>query len=114
MAKKRVIINNKAYKMPEFNFGDIRKLEKAGCPILNLAKLKENVFSALTGFVAVTAGVEEDEADRLLDQHIMGGGDIDTLLPDFLEALQSSPFFKKMLENSQKRTAPAQAEKTGE
>ena len=75
MAKKRVIINNKAYKMPEFNFGDIRKLEKAGCPILNLAKLKENVFSALTGFVAVTAGVEEAEGKRLLGTYRFCCGD---------------------------------------
>ena len=88
--------------MPEFNYGDIRRLERAGCPIMNLGKLKDNIFSALTGFVAVTANVDEDEADRLLDQHIMGGGEINDMLPDFINALQESAFFKQMVENSQK------------
>ena len=93
-----VVINNKTYEIPQFTFGEIRQLEEYGCPIMNLADAQNHLFGTLAAFVAVTAGVDLKEADRLLTQHVMGGGDISEPFVQFINALQESAFFTKMVE----------------
>ena len=93
-----VVINQKTYTIPQFTFGEIRKLEEYGCPIMNLADAQNHLFGALAAFVAVTADVDMREADRLLTQHVMGGGDISEPFVTFVNALQDSAFFTKMVE----------------
>ena len=93
-----VIINQKTYTIPQFTFGEIRQLEEYGCPILNLADAKNHLFGTLAAFVAVTTKTDLVEADRLLTQHVMGGGDISEPFVQFITALQESAFFTKMLE----------------
>lgn len=97
MAKKTVTINNKAYKMPEFNFGQMRRLESFGLSLTRMADFKNNIFTMVTAFVAVVADVEDDEADRLVEQHVLGGGDIRAIVTDCMEGLNESAFFKKFL-----------------
>lgn len=105
-----VVINNKTYEIPQFTFGEIRQLEDYGCPIMNLADAQNHLFGALAAFVAVTAGVDMKEADRLLTQHVMGGGDISEPFITFVNALQESAFFMKMVEMAGKN--PQTAKKT--
>lgn len=95
-----VVINQKTYTIPQFTFGEIRQLEEYGCPIMNLADAKNHLFGTLAAFVAVTADVDLPEADRLLTQHVMGGGDIAEPFRQFIEALQASAFFMKMVETA--------------
>lgn len=96
----KVVINNKSYDIPQFTFGEIRQLEEYGCPIMNLADAQNHLFGTLSAFVAVTAKVDLAEADRLLTQHVMGGGDISEPFVTFINALQDSAFFTKMVEMS--------------
>lgn len=105
-----VVINNKTYEIPQFTFGEIRQLEDYGCPIMNLADAQNHLFGTLAAFVAVTAGVDMKEADRLLTQHVMGGGDISEPFITFVNALQESAFFMKMVEMAGKN--PQAAKKT--
>jgi hypothetical protein len=105
-----VVINNKTYEIPQFTFGEIRQLEDYGCPIMNLADAQNHLFGTLAAFVAVTAGVDMKEADRLLTQHVMGGGDITEPFITFVNALQESAFFMKMVEMAGKN--PQTAKKT--
>ena len=107
-----VVINNKTYEIPQFTFGEIRQLEDYGCPIMNLADAQNHLFGTLAAFVAVTAGVDMKEADRLLTQHVMGGGDITEPFITFVNALQESAFFMKMVEMAGKN--PQTAKKTAE
>lgn len=95
--KKTVIIGKKMYKMPDWNFGDIRKLESSGFSIMKLKSPDQNIFSALSAFVAVAANVDTDEADALIEAHVENGGDVRALLSDFYTALGASHFFAKML-----------------
>lgn len=105
-----VVINNKTYAIPQFTFGEIRQLEEYGCPIMNLADAQNHLFGTLAAFVAVTAGVDMKEADRLLTQHVMGGGDIGEPFVQFINALQESAFFMKMVEMADQK--PQTAKKT--
>lgn len=99
-----VVINQKTYTVPQFTFGEIRQLEEYGCPIMNLADAQNHLFGTLAAFVAVTAGVDMKEADRLLTQHVMGGGDISEPFVTFVNALQDSAFFMKMVEMADQKT----------
>ena len=107
---KTITINNKVYKMPEFNYGDIRKLEEAGCSLLNFSDIKNHMFGALSAFVAITAGVDNDRADFLIGQHVEGGGDIGELFTQFITALQDSHFFNQMVEKMGDRMNPEKVE----
>lgn len=102
-----VVINNKTYEIPQFTFGEIRQLEDYGCPIMNLADAQNHLFGTLAAFVAVTAGVDLKEADRLLTQHVMGGGDISEPFITFVNALQDSAFFTKMVEMTSQKAQTA-------
>lgn len=107
---KTVTVNNKTYKMPEFNYGDIRKLEEAGCSLLNFSDIKNHMFGALSAFVAITANVDNDQADFLIGQHVEGGGDIGELFTQYVTALQESHFFNQMVEKMGDRMNPEKVE----
>ena len=102
--KKTVIINKKMYKMPGWSFRDIRKLEASGLDMTKIQNPQQNLFTSLSAFVAVTANVDIDEADALVEAHVDDGGDVRDLLTDFYNSLGASPFFSKMMENMAKET----------
>lgn len=102
-----VVINQKTYTIPQFTFGEIRQLEEYGCPIMNIADAQNHLFGTLAAFVAVTADVDLREADRLLTQHVMGGGDIGEPFVTFVNALQDSAFFTKMVEMTSQKAQTA-------
>ena len=110
--KKTVIINKKMYKMPGWSFRDIRKLEASGLDMTRIQNPQQNIFSSLAAFVAVTADVDVDEADALVESHVEGGGDVRDLLSDFYASLGASPFFLKMMENMTKENPKNQNEET--
>ena len=97
--KKTVIINKKMYKMPSWNFRDIRRLEACGLDLMKIQNAQEHIFGSLAAFIAVTANIELEEADALIESHVENGGDIRGLLNDFFNSLGASPFFSRMLEN---------------
>lgn len=107
----KVTINNKKYNMPEWNFGNIMRLEEVGgfsAIELNSKKLLSNYFTILTAFIAVTTDNDFDEAARLAEQHILGGGSTKELVKEFVSSLTGSDFFKKMQENEEKAPEPAE------
>lgn len=93
-----VVINNKSYVVPEIDFGAIRSLESHGYSIMKLADFKNYAFAALNSFTCFVAKVDEDEADRLLQQHLLGGGSFDSIFEAFGKALDESDFFNKLVE----------------
>lgn len=101
-AKKTVIIDNRMYKMPDWNFGDIRKLEANGFSIMHFKDPMNHYFAGVSAFVAVVAGVDTDMADELLEAHVENGGSMQDLFADFIASVQASAFFGKMMENAAK------------
>lgn len=92
-AKKAISINGKLYKMPSWNFGDVRKLEACGFSIKELQNPEKNIFTAASAFVAVAANVSLEEADAIIEGHVTSGGDIKDMLNDFYTSLAESSFF---------------------
>ena len=94
-------INNKEYEVPQVGFKDMVAMEDMGFSIIDLFQ-KQKVFSVATAFVGICAGCSRDEAERLIEQHIMGGGSLDIIYESFTLAVDRSGFFRKLLGREQK------------
>ena len=94
-------INNKEYEVPQLGFKDMVAMEYMGFSIIDLFQ-KQKVFSVATAFVGICAGCSRDEAERLIEQHIMGGGSLDSIYESFTLAVDRSGFFRKLLGREQK------------
>lgn len=111
-----VKINNKNYDVPELSFGHMKAMEKiTGESIIEVFQ-KEQIFLIAEAFVGAVAGCGADEADRLLEQHILGGGDISEIYKAFVDAVNESTFFKKLLgiEEETKKPIQKKSEQTAE
>lgn len=106
--KKMISINNRTYKMPSWNFRDVRNLEAAGLGIMEITNPQKNIFTAISAFVAVTVGVDVDGADAIVEEYIENGGDVSELLNDYYNALGNSSFFNKWVESMSKRQQKTQ------
>ena len=99
-----VKINQKTYEVPELTFRHLPMMEKSGLSIFDMASGKY-IFTTAEVFTAIVVGCDTDYADHLLEQHILGGGDIAPIYEAFLNAMNESGFFKKLLAQ---KTAPAE------
>lgn len=89
-------INNKKYDVPELTFRDFVTMEEQGFSVIEAFR-KRSIFLIAMGFVCVVADCDRDEAERLIEQHVLGGGKLEDIYAAFGEAVDKSAFFKKML-----------------
>jgi hypothetical protein len=61
------------------------------------------MFTIVSAFVAVVIGGVPEEADYLIEQHILGGGTIEEIYKAYIDAITESHFFKKLLETQEKQ-----------
>lgn len=94
MAKLK--INGKNYEVPELTFRHLTQMEEQGFSLLT-AFQKREVFLIAMGFVCVVTGEDRDEAERLIEQHVLGGGSLEEIYSAFNAAVDRSGFFKKFL-----------------
>lgn len=92
-----VKINNKLYDVPQLGFGQMVKMESISGTSLVTMFQRQQVFILAEAFVATIANCEKEEADRLCEQHVMGGGALEDIYAAFAEAVNESGFFKKVL-----------------
>lgn len=105
-----VKINNKKYDVPELTFKHLAVMEEQGFSVLDAFR-KRQIFLLAMGFTCVVTGEDRDEAERLLEQHVLGGGDIADIYVAFGEAVDRSAFFKKMLGLDQEEQTPKKTAK---
>ena len=106
-----VKINNKKYKVPQLGFGHFVQMEEMGFVVQDMLS-KNQVFSTATAFTGVVTGLDKEESENLIQQHILGGGKISTIMDAFNEAAMESDFFKKMMGlDDKKAPAKKQSEK---
>lgn len=98
-----VKINNKKYNVPELTFKHFTIMEDQGFSVLD-AFQKKKMFLLAMGFVCCVTGEEREEAERLIEQHVMGGGSIEEIYNAFGEAVNNSGFFKKLFQTEEKKT----------
>lgn len=95
-----VKINGKAYNVPELNFRHSKLMEQMGLPVEGMVSRKY-LFTAVSAFTAITVGCEPEQADHLVEQHILGGGNLEGIYKAYLAALNDSAFFKKLLQSNE-------------
>lgn len=91
-----VKINNKAYDIPKLGFGHMEKLESEGYDVIAMFK-KNQMFAPASAFIMLCANCDREEANRLAEQHIYGGGNMQEIYQAFIKAIEESDFFRKVL-----------------
>lgn len=110
-----VKINNTSYNVPEIGFRHMAMMESIIGDSVILALQKEQAFLISEAFVSMVVGCNTDEADRLLEQHVLGGGRIDEIVESFVSAAKDSAFFRKLLnmeEEKPKKATTSKQQKT--
>lgn len=92
----KVTINNKKYDVPELTFRHFTKMEEQGFSIIEALQKKQIMLMAM-GFTCAVTGADRDEAEKLLEQHVLGGGNVNDIVSAFSKAIADSDFFKRML-----------------
>lgn len=89
-------LNNKEYNVPELTMSHFTKMEEQGFSVVE-AFQKGQMMLVSMGFVCAVVGCEREEAERLITQHVLGGGKISDIINAFTKAVEESVFFQKML-----------------
>lgn len=89
-------INNKIYEVPQLGFGHMQQLESEGISVVDMIK-KKQIFSMATAITMVCTGLPVENANALVEQHVLGGGDLSPMYEAFTNAVSESAFFKKLL-----------------
>lgn len=98
-----VKINNKNYTVPTLGFQQMADMENiVGGSIITIFQ-KQQIFLLSEAFVGMVVGCDREEAGRLCEQHIMGGGKIEDIYKAFNESVNESAFFKKLLGVEEKK-----------
>lgn len=106
----QVKINNKDYEVPQLGFKDMSTMESvAGESIISVFQ-KQQMFVLAEAFVADIVGCSKDEASRLCEQHILGGGKLEDIYKAFTYAVNESDFFKKLLDTKKEKISRKEAE----
>ena len=91
-----VKINNKTYTVPELNFEHSVIMEQMGLPLDGMIG-PSHLFTAVQAFTSIVAGCTPERAARLVEQHILGGGNIEDIYKAYVTAITESAFFRKLL-----------------
>lgn len=82
--------------MPKLGFKHMTQFEDMGFGIVDIMQ-KNKTFSLYAGIVGVVVGCGREEAERLCEQHVLGGGTFEDITTKFMQAMDESAFFKKLL-----------------
>ena len=88
-----LVINEREYDVPELDFNAVCDLADRGIDILNTNTMQKNALGTARGFCAWVMGVDTATAGREIQQHILNGGDIATIIDAFTKAVEESGFF---------------------
>ena len=100
-----VKINQKNYKVPELTFRHSKLMEQMGLPVEGMMN-RHYIFSAVSAFTAIVAQCEPEQADHLVEQHVLGGGNLEDIYSAYVTAVQESNFFKQLLHLDEQEEKP--------
>jgi hypothetical protein len=93
------LINNKRYVAKELTFGAVRQLEGNG---ISLNELGSKPFSLASGYLAYCAGISMNAADEEIEQHVIKGGNLDSIFEAVTSAMNDSRFFQALNKKAEK------------
>lgn len=90
---KEIEICGKTYPAAEITFGTVREMSRMG---VNFSSLNDDLFGLVSAYVRVSTRLSQAAVDELLQRHIVGGGDFNSVLDAFKEELDKSDFFQAL------------------
>lgn len=105
-------INQKDYVIPTLGFREVETMESVAETSIVKAFQKEQIFIIVTAFVATVVDCDKEEAARLCEQHILGGGKLEDIYKAFSDAVNESGFFKKLLGIEEEEKTKGKSKKT--
>lgn len=92
-------INGKEYEGAKYNYNTSCLFEEMGVSIAELGKKPQSVMRA---YLAISGGMELEEAGNEIEQHIINGGELTEIQSAFAKELADSGFFKSLVNLSMK------------
>ncbi len=92
----KVKINGKTYNVGELGFSHYTYIEEQGCSIVEAFNKKQFMLMAM-GFTCVACECDRAEAEKIIQQHVLGGGSVLDIVSAFEKAISQSDFFQRML-----------------
>lgn len=101
-----VKLDGEKYKMPDVTFGSMLELAERGIDIMRLREdMNGKPLLAYRKIFAWIADTDEQTAGRIIEQHMINGGDFSSIYNGFIKALQVSGFSKQENDKSGKEQA---------
>lgn len=95
---EKFTVNGKTYVVSkELDFSFMVMLDKNDIKPTNMAG-----FAAANCFLAFVSGMTEGQASDEITEHIKNGGNLDDILGAYAKALESSGFFRALMEQAEK------------
>lgn len=81
-----VKINGRTYPVPELTFNAVVDLSAAGIDISQLKDLQKKPFIMVRAIASWIMGVDPEAAGAVIQEYVVGGGDMASLFGDLFEA----------------------------
>ena len=88
-------INNETYTAKDFTFNSLCDFEDMGIDFADAIAHKPRI--ALRAYLAYCAGVSIDESGKMIESHMINGGDMNEINKALSETLENSDFFKALI-----------------
>lgn len=95
-------INGKEYEGAKYSFNTSCQFEEMG---VNLADISKKPMGVMRAYLAISGNMDLVEAGEEIEQHVVNGGNLNGLQDVFAKELETSGFFKGLLEVANKEEA---------
>lgn len=95
-------INGVNYGIPTIGFKAVKQLSQYGVSLFEL-NFKRDFLSIVSAFAGIATGLNSDDVDDLIEQHLLGGGSMDGWIEEITKAVENSPFLQSMNKKQSKK-----------
>lgn len=95
-------INQKNYIVPNLTFRHYTQMEEMGLSLIDAFQKKQIMLLAM-GFVGVVVGCDRDEAERLIEQHVLGGGNLLEITEAMYKSMAESDFSARCCQSNRRQ-----------
>ena len=101
-------VNKVTYVAKPFTYGMVCDLEEMGVTFDRVEKLPN---SLIRGYFAICAGISKEQAQELIQAHIINGGKLDDITEPMAKEMNASDFFRALSEKEEQTTTPSRGKK---
>lgn len=102
-------VNGVTFKSAEVDYNAVCFFEDNGLDFNDVRK-KGNSF--MRAYFALCAGISVEDAGKLIQEHIINGGDVKPIVDAFAKEIDKSDFFQALVKGKEKKTTTESAELT--